>query len=183
MDVLLPFIMPSFLRQVGETNCNEATQQEAQAEFPEDRSTTPSPSHPRSFDVPEDDDFVSANLGVVPENLDMVTMVPDKFDHFTGAPAYLSAEKVDFADRPEVHCRFNGRGRNPASREEAALYLREARIALLDQVQMYHPLWNRVRMDGSLEAEESCPASDELLREGVSDKEAALEDVHSDGDW
>lgn len=67
----------------------------------------------------------------------------------------------------------------PASRDEAGLYLRAARVALLEKLGYSHPLICRTKSDGSLEAAKSSPHRSEPLQVNEHFSGAAANDGRS----
>ncbi len=170
--------MSPFVRLVedtGSTEANNTARQEPQAERLE-----PGPSNPgirplHNANTPEH---------VIIERNDPTRfqMVHEVFDHNTGELIDIPAERVEFGSLRPVLCSFDQYSRLPPSDEEAKQYLYHARIELIDKLPLSHPLWDRIKMNGSLKAEESPPVSGEPMQEDSSDEEAALKEALMDAD-
>ena len=171
--------MSPLVRLVGDTDSsgtNNTVLQEPQAECHEDGPSTPELCPVHNLDTSED--------GIEErDSLTRFNVVPEVFDYNTGERVNISAEPVDFVSHRPVVCSFNQYGQLLRSREEPQEYLRDARIELLDKLPLMHPLWDRMKVDGSLQAKESSSASDDSMQEDVSDEEAALKEALRDADW
>jgi hypothetical protein len=102
-----------------------------------------------------------------PEDLSMVALVPQEYDYNTGEPVYLPIEHVDFVSDPPVLRNFDQYGKLFPSREEAKRYLWKARLELVDKLPLRHPLWDRIKKDGFLIAEELFSTPDESMGEEI----------------
>ncbi|ERF70893.1 hypothetical protein EPUS_02415 [Endocarpon pusillum Z07020] len=168
--------MSPFVRLEGDTASSETNStvlQEPQAECHEDRPSTPELCPVHNLDTSED----TSEDGIGERNsLTRFTIVPEEFDNSTGEQANFSADSVDSVSHRPVVCSFNQYGRLLHSREEAQEFLRVARIELLAKLPLHHPLWDRMKKDGFLKADES-------MQEDMSDGGAALKEVMGGDGW
>jgi hypothetical protein len=144
------------------TPSQEAWQEEPRGRSREHRFSSPPPIQSPSSEVPDD--------------LHGVAALPEQVDSSTETPVFSPAECAARLHRSKLFA-----GSPPPKldlREEAQLYLQDARIALLDKVGYLHPLFSRTKMDGSLQAEESVSSPEEDWKGDESDDEASLTKAH-----
>ena len=128
----------------------------------------------------------SAVQVVVPQDPSTVVVAPEDIDTSVGERASSTAKRVEPANDAAEQGEFPQPVSSPSSLEKAAGHLRQCRLVLMYGVPVFHPIWSRVRIDGTLGEDEPEPDSDEMVEVGESAEDSSSGGVPAEeeaGDW